>query len=313
MSVPNTDDFSLQDVVDEINPTTNSLKGCFDDAVSNGFDPAYEGSKNRLLNFRNYDNKWVLSNAVFNQSSQAFGESIAGLSLRSNGLKVYIGFTTGSDVNKGLQYSISPAWDINPLTSDSIEHDFTTDQTLLSQFFWRLNGDNLYAIDSMDLRVYGYSASTSWNISTLTLDNSFDLSSETSLPQNVFFRDNGSRMFVTDFNENEIFQYTLSTAWDVSSASYDFVSFGLLQLNSGPAGIFFRPDGKKMFIVDATQNDLYAYNLSTAWDLSTASYNNDTFDTSPQTGNAQGIYINPDGDKMFISDNSNNRVYEYDL
>ena len=54
MSVPNTDTFSLQDVIDEVNPTTDDLVDCFADAIAGNFDPAYEGSKDRLLNFRNY-------------------------------------------------------------------------------------------------------------------------------------------------------------------------------------------------------------------------------------------------------------------
>jgi hypothetical protein len=54
MAVPDTTTFSLQDVVTEINPTTDDLVDCFADAVSGSFDPSYSGSKNNLLNFRNY-------------------------------------------------------------------------------------------------------------------------------------------------------------------------------------------------------------------------------------------------------------------
>ena len=54
MGVPNTATFELQDVVDEVNPTTDDLVDCFADAVASKFDSSYEGSKNQLLNFRNY-------------------------------------------------------------------------------------------------------------------------------------------------------------------------------------------------------------------------------------------------------------------
>ena len=54
MGVPDTTTFDLQDVVDEINPTTDDLADCFSDAVASKFDSSYEGSKNQLLNFRNY-------------------------------------------------------------------------------------------------------------------------------------------------------------------------------------------------------------------------------------------------------------------
>mgnify|MGYP003631900922 CR=1 FL=1 len=54
MAVPDTTTFELQDVVDEVNPTTDDLVDCFADANASYFDSTYEGSKNQLLNFRNY-------------------------------------------------------------------------------------------------------------------------------------------------------------------------------------------------------------------------------------------------------------------
>ena len=54
MAVPDTTTFELQDVVDEVNPTTDDLVDCFADAIASKFDSAYEGSKDQLLNFRNY-------------------------------------------------------------------------------------------------------------------------------------------------------------------------------------------------------------------------------------------------------------------
>ena len=56
MSVPNTNTFSLNDVRLELGlGTTASLTDCFTAACASGFDPTYEGSKNSLSNFRNYN------------------------------------------------------------------------------------------------------------------------------------------------------------------------------------------------------------------------------------------------------------------
>ena len=54
MAVPDTDTFTLQNVVDAVSPTTDDLVDCFSDAVAADFDSTYSGSKNNLLNFRNY-------------------------------------------------------------------------------------------------------------------------------------------------------------------------------------------------------------------------------------------------------------------
>ena len=53
-TVPNTTTFTLQNVVDAVNPTYDDLADCFSDANSSYFNPAYSGSKNSLLNFQDY-------------------------------------------------------------------------------------------------------------------------------------------------------------------------------------------------------------------------------------------------------------------
>ena len=55
MAVPDTDTFSLQDVVNEINPTTDDLQDCINDAIASKYDPTYyTAPATSLLEFRNY-------------------------------------------------------------------------------------------------------------------------------------------------------------------------------------------------------------------------------------------------------------------
>ena len=55
MGVPDTTTFTLQNVVDVVNPTTDDLEACFDDAVAGDFDSSYgPGDESNLLQFRNY-------------------------------------------------------------------------------------------------------------------------------------------------------------------------------------------------------------------------------------------------------------------
>jgi len=61
MPVPNTTTFTLADVVAEFGGGPTSLSGCFAVAVDSHFNPSYKGSKNSLLNFRNYSR----SNSVY--------------------------------------------------------------------------------------------------------------------------------------------------------------------------------------------------------------------------------------------------------
>lgn len=54
MAVPNTNTFTLQDVKTELATSSNDLVTFFSIADDAKFDPNYKGSKNSLLNFRNY-------------------------------------------------------------------------------------------------------------------------------------------------------------------------------------------------------------------------------------------------------------------
>jgi hypothetical protein len=52
-TVPNTSTFTLQDVINVVGGT--NLVSAFANATDARFDPSYKGSKDNLLNFRNYD------------------------------------------------------------------------------------------------------------------------------------------------------------------------------------------------------------------------------------------------------------------
>ena len=56
MAIPNTNTFSLQDVVTEIGLSGSKAKlaDCFASARSSGFVSSYKGVKDRLSNFRGY-------------------------------------------------------------------------------------------------------------------------------------------------------------------------------------------------------------------------------------------------------------------
>jgi hypothetical protein len=52
-------------------------------------------------------------------------------------------------------------------------------------------------------------------------------------------------------------------------------------------------------MVGATSDDIYQYSLSTAWDLSTASYDSVSLSVSGQDANMSGMCFNSDGTKIY--------------
>ena len=105
----------------------------------------------------------------------------------------------------------------------------------------------------------------------------------------------------------KIFQYTFSTAWDLSTGTYSSKSILISSQVSTGTGLCFSSDGSKMYVIDdgtALLNTIYQYDLSTPWDVSTASYSLKNITVySSATGvyefNPTGIDISSDG-KMII-------------
>ena len=59
--------------------------------------------------------------------------------------------------------------------------------------------------------------------------------------------DSGLKMFIAGNQGDDIIQYTLATAWDVSSASFEN-SFSIASQDGLTSGVAFSKSGKKMFI-----------------------------------------------------------------
>jgi len=85
MPVPDTTTFTFQDVIDTVNPTTDDLVDCFADADAGKFDSNYEGSKNQLLNFRNYGAFTAFGSSVTATSSRLVCATSIGVTRYHNG------------------------------------------------------------------------------------------------------------------------------------------------------------------------------------------------------------------------------------
>jgi hypothetical protein len=78
-------------------------------------------------------------------------------------------------------------------------------------------------------------------------------------------------------NANDtVFQYNLSVAYDISTASYSNISFSVASQEDNPNAVCFKPDGTKMYVVGYTNDTIYQYTTGSTLttntlDLSTGS------------------------------------------
>lgn len=222
-----------------------------------------------------------------------------------DGLKMYIIGTTGDDVN---EYNLSTAWVVSSAVYSTV-FSVSSQDTNPSGIFFRADGTKMYVVGSTGDAVYQYTLSTPWSIATASYDNiSFSVAAEAT-PNGLWFRPNGLSMYMVGSTEDAVYQYTLSTAWNVSTATF-LQSFSVAGQESIPNVVTFTGDGSRMFVMGQTGDDVNVYNLTIPWDISTSAFVN-VFSVAAQETTPGGIYIKPDGTKMYIVGSTTDTVYQY--
>lgn len=164
------------------------------------------------------------------------------------------------------------------------------------------------------LEITGANVASGYDIANASYDNkSFAVTSQENNPRAVAFKSDGTKMYVSGVQNSTVYQYSLSTEWDVSTASYDNVSMGTFSQSNGPQGLAFKSDGTVLFVAASSEDRVYQYNLSTAWDLSTASYASKNFSVSGQDGTPSGLFVKPDGTITYVIGDGSDTVYQYTL
>jgi len=124
-------------------------------------------------------------------------------------------------------------------------------------------------------------------------------------PRALCFGDNGNYLLIGGtVASSNIVRYTLTTAYDIGTASATTQTVNSSLYNSGAQGLSFNDDGTKLFIADG--GSVITLNLTTAYDLSagtkaTNSFTSTTDSDGNTINNFTGIRFNPDGTKMFLT------------
>ena len=101
-----------------------------------------------------------------------------------------------------------------------------------------------------------YALTTGFDISTATHLKSFPVDSEDDGARDVKFNSDGTKMFVLGRANDTVYEYTLSTGFDVSTASF-VDRFDISSEDTSPAAVAFNDDGTKMYFVGGTRDKIY--------------------------------------------------------
>ena len=156
-----------------------------------------------------------------------------------------------------------------------------------------------------------YTLSTAWSLTSVSFVDSFSVASQDLAPYGLTFSADGTQMYTCGLFEDDVIQYTLSTAWDVSSASYTR-NLVITSVEPNPRDVQFNSDGTAMFISGST-NGLHKYTLTTGYDISTASFDSTSSITSDTQPEPAGFFIKSDGSKVWVGDQTDKIIYQYSL
>lgn len=234
---------------------------------------------------------------------------VRGLFFNSSGSVMYI-----AAVGQILQFQLSTAGNVSTAsytypTTDYVSLSAQDDS--VRDIFFKPDGTKLYTIGEQNQSVYEYDLSTAWQVETASYVRSFAINAQEVAPKALFFSSDGTKMYVMGVSGDDVNQYSLGTAWNISTASY-VTAFSVAGQETTPNSLFFSPDGLNMYVGGQTGDDVNQYSLGTAWNVATASYVRVRSTKAQEDGGPLGLFFKSDGTKMYITGDSR-LVHEYDL
>lgn len=249
---------------------------------------------------------WKITSLNYNATtSPYFSPPASTRSVRFNddGTKVY--FLASNVV---YEYACSTAYDI---TTASLTTNFSvaTQDSNMTGLHWKSDGTKFYTIGYTNDRVYEYVCSTPWSLSTASYNNVFFAHGSESTPWDIWFKTDGTRLYIVGSGSDYVRQFTLTSAWDLSTATTTgSTSYYVGGAESSPYGLSFSDDGTKFWISGFTSGWLRQYNMSTAWNLTTASAGDTAFFGASTL--LYGMTWNPNGESLYQIVGNSNRVYQ---
>ena len=222
----------------------------------------------------------------------------------NDGTKLFLYGATGDSV---YEYHLSTAYDLSTMSYDSSLA--ISGEASPQSLNFSADGTNLYTLGRGTDILYQYPLSTAFDVSTAGTRSSYSLLGFDTGPSGIAFKSDGTKMYFVGYGSDNVVQFSLSTAWDITTATSDSVTFSVSTQTGIPRDLRFRPDGTEFYIIGNLS--VFKYSLTTAWDLSTASYSNESISVQSQDTSAEGICFNSDGTKMYMVGLANDNIYQY--
>ena len=232
-----------------------------------------------------------------------------GLAFNKSGTRMFtIGFDgeNAQDVN---EYTLSTGFDVS--TASFVDgFDVSSQDTSPAAVAFNSDGTKMFVLVAAGKDVNEYTLSTGFDVSTASFVDSFSVNTQDTEPRGLTFNNDGTKMFVVGFTNDKVYEYTLTTGFDVSTSSF-VVAFSISGEND-VRDVKFTSNGTKMFVLGRANDKVYEHTLTTGFDVSTASFVG-SYSVLSKESAANGLEFSADGSKMFVLGQNGDDVNEYTL
>ena len=228
------------------------------------------------------------------------------------------GFNPGATGDNFPVWNYSSPTTIQNASLDSQQYQSAENYTTTGIFFSE-TGDEMYLTMYGDSEIHQYDLSTSWDPSSASYNSKVHVFSEDDNGIASYIKPDGTTLYMTSYgsyNKN-VWQYSMSTPWDISTLSYSNKS--LVPANAHDAtGIFMSRDGTRVFLSNYSSGLVRQHDLSTAWDISTAgTTHSGQFSVADAVSDTGGgwyeMWMPPDGSELWCYRSTADYIYRLSL
>lgn len=249
---------------------------------------------------------------TYDNVSYAFSQFSSNFTITfsTTGHKLFIATLTNDRIH---QYSLSTPFDISTMSYDNFFLSVGAQEGVPFGVNFNPTGTKMFVIGTGS-GISQYSLSSPFNISSATYDNvSFDIPQDKDHVQ-MRFNNTGTKMFVNGFDNETIYQYSLSSPYNIASVTYDNVSLQYYPTPYNDRNVYdfvFNNTGTKLYLTGPIDERLAEWTLSTPFNLATASFTGTKYNFGNEDGAPYGLQFNTDGSKMFMYGGQSRTIFQY--
>ena len=172
--------------------------------------------------------------------------------------------------------SFNSPYDLSIATSNTVGTTYYQHNRYSNTIHFSPDGTKMYENNGGNYRIYYAELSTAWDLSTAVRDESKTLSVGWGA-QDIYLKPDGTVLYTLEVGGG-VFEWHMSTAWDLDTAVAqtgvnDYLNIQTA-LGSGnqPSNIQFINGGSRLYVKATHTNVFKGFNLTTPWDITTATY-----------------------------------------